>query len=483
MNPSSSPAIQRNRSAFFPTLVATAALAFGISHSADAAEFIYSAVLNGTQEVPPNASPAIGGGQFTIDTDANTVTYRIVYNGLLGAESAAHFHGMAAPGANAGVLIALPAGNVKAGVWNYVEAQEANILAGLVYVNIHSAVFGGGEIRGQVVPLNAQLDGGQEVPPNGSGGAGWGVFTIDTVTNTLNYHIAFGGLAGAETAAHIHGIAMPGVNAGALFALPLGSPKIGAWVYPDAFEMAILEGRTYVNIHSAVFGGGEIRAQIVPMVVPIDNQQEVPPTGSPAAGLALVSYDGDNNLLGFDLRHQGLVAAESAAHIHGFAPPGANAGVLLALPLGARKQGVWAFGAANRANVLAGRTYFNIHSAAFGGGEIRGQIQRFPNPIPTNVPDVVRTTSIQLAPASPNPTTSQTRVQFALASEMQIRAAIYDASGRLVQSLADRSFAAGSHTVTWDGADATGRSVASGVYYYVLDTPEGRLSRGVTVLR
>ena len=47
-----------------------------------------------------------------------------------------------------------------------------------------------------------------------------------------------------------------------------GSPKVGTWNYPQASEDALLSGRLYVNIHSATSPGGEIRGQIVPVVVP-----------------------------------------------------------------------------------------------------------------------------------------------------------------------------------------------------------------------
>ncbi len=104
----------------------------------------------GAAEVPPVPSPGRGLGAFTIDTVAKTIHYRFSFAGLTSAETAAHIHGFAPPGANAGVLFALPAGSPKCGVLTYTAAQEANILAGLSYVNVHSVTFGGGEIRGQI---------------------------------------------------------------------------------------------------------------------------------------------------------------------------------------------------------------------------------------------------------------------------------------------------------------------------------------------
>lgn len=486
MNPNrhSSPGASPRHSRSFPAALAFLAIAmlWG-APSAHADQFVYGCVLGQAQEVPPTGSAAAGCGQFLIDTAANTVTYRIAFGGLAAAETAAHIHGPAGPGANGGVLTALPAGNPKVGVWAYAEAQEADILGGRTYVNIHSGAFPGGEIRGQVVPLNASLDGAQENPAVATPANGWAVFTIDTTTNQLSYYIVFGGLLGAETAAHIHGSALHGVNAGVLFALPAGSPKVGVWNYPEAAEATILEGRTYVNIHSGVFPGGEIRGQVVPLVLPLDSAQEVPATGSPAIGIALGSYSSPTNDVSFDVQYFGLTGAETAAHIHGFAPPGANAGVLFNLPLGARKIGSWNFGAANRDNFFAGLTYFNIHSTVFPGGEIRGQIRGFPALLPAGVEDLAPTTSARLVAGSPNPFRDATSIEYRLDQATPVQLSIYDVQGRLVRTLVERDAPAGVNRVVWDGKDDAGRAVPSGSYGAVLRTSEGEESRHLTRIR
>ncbi len=344
-------------------------------------------LLTGSQETPPVATNAFGCGVFEIDTTANTVTYRIVFTGLSSAETAAHIHGFAPPGTPAGVLHPLPSGNPKTGVWNYNEVDEADILGGLTYVNIHTSNFGGGEIRGQIVDLVCQLDGAQETPPNGSAGRGFGLFMIDTDANALSYYISYGGLGSAETAAHIHGFATHTAPAGVLHPLPAGSPKVGTWNYNEVDEAGILDGLTYVNIHTQNFGGGEIRGQITPIVAPIDAMQETPPVPSPgAAGTGLFAIDRAADVLSYDIRFAGLSSAETAAHIHGFAPPGTPAGVLHPLPAGSPKLGTWSYAAAQESGILDGMTYVNIHTVNFGGGEIRGQIQ-FPPPPKVDCPE------------------------------------------------------------------------------------------------
>lgn len=128
--------------------------------------YTFSFTLSGAEEVPPNGSPATGTGLVTIDTDTNQLNYNITFSGLEGTETAAHIHGFAPPGTNAGVLYALPTGNPKIGSITYTEAQEANFLAGLSYVNIHSTVYGGGEIRGQIdEPMNCVTPTPTPTPP------------------------------------------------------------------------------------------------------------------------------------------------------------------------------------------------------------------------------------------------------------------------------------------------------------------------------
>jgi hypothetical protein len=107
----------------------------------------------------------------------------------------------------------------------------------------------------------------------------------------------------------------------------------------------------------------------------LNEAQEVPPTGSAATGTAIITLDTQLNQLIFTVTYTGILAAnETAAHIHGFAPPGVNAGVLFPLPLGTTKNGVVAYAEADEASILAGLTYVNIHTVAFPGGEIRGQL-------------------------------------------------------------------------------------------------------------
>lgn len=141
----------------------TALVALILSASAHAVVIPWNATLDGLQEVPPNASPATGFGFGTYDTVTNALTWDITWAGLLAAATAAHFH-LAPPGANGPVIVPIPgvaglfSGNVVGAGALLDGLQEDSFLAGDFYVNIHSSLFPGGEIRGQVdVPEPATL--------------------------------------------------------------------------------------------------------------------------------------------------------------------------------------------------------------------------------------------------------------------------------------------------------------------------------------
>lgn len=107
--------------------------------------------------------------------------------------------------------------------------------------------------------------------------------------------------------------------------------------------------------------------------------QEVPPNASRGTGSANVAYDPSSRRLSWTVTYAGLSGPAGAAHFHGPAAPGANAGVVV--PIGAAGMASPVSGQATltdaqAADLLAGRWYINIHTAANPGGEIRGQVTR-----------------------------------------------------------------------------------------------------------
>lgn len=127
----------------------------------------FTTSVDGAQETPPTFTGAMASGTLTMDTNVNTLSYNIVISiPPPSGEISSHIHGFAPPGTPAGIKHTLPNGSPKIGVWNFVEADEASIIADLTYVNIHSNAFLGGEIRGQVLRVpscgDTVLDGGEQ---------------------------------------------------------------------------------------------------------------------------------------------------------------------------------------------------------------------------------------------------------------------------------------------------------------------------------
>jgi hypothetical protein len=108
--------------------------------------------LKAATEVPANDSKGTGNAAVIYDTAAKKLSWTVTYSGLSGPATAAHFHGPAEPGKNAGVAVPIPNQGTSpvAGSATLTDAQAADLMAGKYYVNVHTAANPGGEIRGQV---------------------------------------------------------------------------------------------------------------------------------------------------------------------------------------------------------------------------------------------------------------------------------------------------------------------------------------------
>ena len=111
--------------------------------------------LNGAQEVPPNGSTATGTGAVTLDDVTGAVSITGTYTGLGSNANAAHLHGPAPAGMNAGIIIGFTQTGGTTGTFSgsgtLSPAQITAMINGLHYLNVHSNALGAGEIRGQIV--------------------------------------------------------------------------------------------------------------------------------------------------------------------------------------------------------------------------------------------------------------------------------------------------------------------------------------------
>jgi hypothetical protein len=117
----------------------------------------------------------------------------------------------------------------------------------------------------ETVKMKAALKGGNEVPSNDSKGTGTVDVTYDTDSGKLSWKGTYSGLSGPATAAHFHtgaagkngSIAVP-IFAGGMAKSPFeGSATLNTTQAED-----LMDGRLYVNIHTAAHKAGEIRGQV-----------------------------------------------------------------------------------------------------------------------------------------------------------------------------------------------------------------------------
>ncbi|WP_018343544.1 CHRD domain-containing protein [Cytophaga aurantiaca] len=343
--------------------------------------------LSGENQVPSITTSATGTFTGTYDATTKILSYTVTYSGTV--PTAMHFHN-SLPGTNGGVEFTLttPVSSPASGMTTALSAtQEADLLAGKFYLNIHSAAEPNGVLRAQILTdnleiiRNVKLSGNKEVPSSGSTATGIFNGIYNKTTKKLTYNLEYTGAA-TPTAMHIHE-AKAGTNGSVIFTLttPTSSPATGTTdVFTDWNEASLLAGDYYINMHTSSYANGEIRGQlatdnilVIQSSMTADN--EVPGSGSTGSGTFYVTYNKTTKILAYTIVYSGL-GAPTSMHIHNGAA-GANGGVefTLTTPTSSPSSGMTvALTAAQEADLLAGNYYANIHSANFANGEVRGQL-------------------------------------------------------------------------------------------------------------
>ena len=115
--------------------------------------------LRGSQEVPPTPSAATGSGTVLLNPASRQLTAGVTTSGIAG--TGAHIH-EGAQGVNGPILIPLVESGTGSGVWIasavLTDAQFTALQGGNLYINVHSAAFPEGEIRGQILPQTLSLE-------------------------------------------------------------------------------------------------------------------------------------------------------------------------------------------------------------------------------------------------------------------------------------------------------------------------------------
>jgi hypothetical protein len=223
--------------------------------------------------VPPVASSDRGGCFAQFDSAASKLSIVCTHN-VVGA-TVMHIHrGTAGTAGAIAFDLGSPVSPVQA-VWsNMTAADVADLLAGNLYVNIHTSGRPNGALRGQILlrtvdNFDFPMNGAQEVPPNASPRIG--ACHADLADDASFVAISCRHNVIAPTAAHLHD-GPAGVDGPVVFDFPATNVFAGNAPLSPRLVADFAAGFLYVNVHSAEAPDGEIRGQLIagPIVEPAD---------------------------------------------------------------------------------------------------------------------------------------------------------------------------------------------------------------------
>jgi hypothetical protein len=350
----------------------------GVSDSIQQRVFV--AFLSGGQEVPGVKTPALGAMALVLNGSRTKLRYLLSHD-VEGA-TVAHLHN-GAPAENGAVAVQLPSAESGEGSVAVTAAQVSELLAGRLYVNVHSAAFEKGEIRGQILRpgetlFTAALSGVEEVPRNDSAASGAASLVLSAARDQVRFRVKVTGTT--PSVAHLHrGIV--GINGSIVYALdPPGETIEGTLaVTPEDVE-DLRRRQWYFNVHSAQFSKGELRGQVVRpgetyFGANMTSAQELLPSTSTSTntGNAMVVL----GMGGAKFLYQvSTNASPTLVHLHR-GPGGTNGSVEIDLPEPSQSMfGIEDLGPTRQADAERGLWYFNVHTTENPKGEIRGQVLR-----------------------------------------------------------------------------------------------------------
>lgn len=237
-------------------------------------------VLSPDEVIPRPVSTATGDGDVTVNLLNGSVTGGVTVSGI--TATLAHIHDAFAGSAGPVIVNFVQSGtdpnrwDAEAGA--ILTADQINdLLAGKLYVNVHSAAYPQGEIRGQLKPENISvvftaMSGTEVVPAVTTAATGIAVTTVDATALMGTVHATATGVDDA-TEAHVHKAAAASNNAAALFALTKDTVSPGHWsaeLQPiTATDLTDFQANGwYVDILTPANPAGELRGQITPNPTP-----------------------------------------------------------------------------------------------------------------------------------------------------------------------------------------------------------------------
>ncbi len=348
--------------------------------------------VTGDQEVPEVMTDARGMGVFTLVNNQSMLQVRVVVDGLSGPIMGAHLH-LGAMGMNGPVvsdLTPMVEGNL---IVAEVDPSDflTELIAGDIYLNIHTADNMDGEIRGQLnwakaLVIDSWLNGAQEVPAVEEDGAGVAAMWMNPTWDTLYYDIQVTQLSGMIDMAHIH-TGEIGENGGVLVNLTddIMGNRIMGFVAGDDLTSGLIDellwGTTYINVHTMAYPSGEIRGQNLRLArdgysFDMCGNQVDPSLDLMSYGGGILSIDrwATNAHLMFTTTD--LTGPITAAHLHD-GMIGENGPVLYDVTSSISNGSGYSYfeiDLENTMKIKMGEVYLNVHTEDFPDGELRGQL-------------------------------------------------------------------------------------------------------------
>ncbi len=413
----------------------------------------FSAILDGSEEIPAVNTPALGLASAIYTANTNVLELNILATNLSGPITGFHLHS-GASGTSGPVVQNLEefvVGNtviIKLNAGTYINALRN----GDIYVNIHTEAYPNGEIRGQLTPVkgvyfDTWMDGKQEVPARVNDALGLAMGTISSDLSSMSYALLVDNPTGPLVAAHIH---KAGLGAGGGVVMDLHDDISGQFLFnegvaitPD-FLADYLRGDLYFNVHTVASPNGEVRGQIYRVardgyVYDLCQEQEVsePVNAGNASGSGMFAFNRDYDEAHLMAVVNQLSSTFQGAHIHNGAV-GSNGPVVFDFTSRWNSNGAFFYVTDTFTDDLAaiiqrGTAYVNIHTANNPGGEVRGQLVKAPDcPFSSAVVEV-NGESFDLE-VYPNPVTNIVKVKFTGNATLYNNSTIQitDISGRLM---------------------------------------------------
>lgn len=353
----------------------------------------FAVSASGNEVVSPTSTTGTAQADITVNLVTGAIEGTLTVSDM--TPTAAHIHDAFA-GVNGPVLVSFTQDATDPSLFTIDAATTIDavgidrLLAGALYVNVHSAAVPEGEVRGQILPQEfvlrfTVLGEFETVPGTGSLATGRAAITLNESSGAVVVHVRVEELDDA-TQAHVHD-AYAGATGPVLVSLTQDMADAGHWFAEDATLnddglASFAAGRLYVNVHSPDFPAGEVRGQILPegiavIFTELSGEQEVPVVDTTASGLAALTLDEAGMTVSLHVNTVDLDDAAAAALNNAFAGRNGPGEIILIQDGG--NPAHWfaedqAINAALLDLLLAGSTYVNVRSPANPSGEIRGQV-------------------------------------------------------------------------------------------------------------